>query len=442
MAGKFQDWWYRNIWSPEARALENITIDGYSLDQLLGSSNSVNGRQVNYDGSLTLSAVWRALTLKSGIISMLPFQLYRKTSKGRELVTDHPVSRLLSRRPNQKMTRVVYLDRSVQHLEGWGNHVAVPRFNGIGRVDSIDLIHPKDVECFENRSSVAYKIKGFDRVLTSSEVIHVPNTGDSIWGKSTISKATEDIGAQLDKRDYGSGIVAKGGIPVGLFMPQGKVTAEQRAQMQEAWNKAKFKNRAVAMPFGWDYKQISLPPDDISTLLNGEYDVTTIARWFGTPPQKLFELGRATHNNIEHLGIEFLQDTMNPIARRYEVEYTTKLLGLPSEQDLYLEFNMDAYLRADSVAKAEALSKLIFSGQRTPNEARELDNYDQKEGGDELFMQSGTVPISILKQMLLSKTPAQRKAIQNKVEKQLKEGIDPQLILEGLFNTNGNGKQH
>jgi hypothetical protein len=132
------------------------------------------------------------------------------------------------------------------------------------------------------------------------------------------------------------------------------------------------------------------------------------------------------------MGIAFLQDTMTPIIKKFEVEYTTKLLPLPSERNMYLEFNIDAYLRADSVAKAEALSKMVQFGLRTPNEARELDNYESKDGGDDLFMQSGTMPIPLLKQMVLTKsTPAQRKGPRVEITKE-----DLQLML----NLNGNGK--
>lgn len=324
-------------------------------------------------------------------------------------------------------------------MEGWGNHIGLPKFNGIGRVESIEIIHPSKVEAFEDRAGISYKIEG-DRVYQGSEILHVPNTSDTMWGKSTVGKATEDFAMMMDMREYGSGVLGKGGIPIGLFIPQGKVTPTQQQEMQVAWNKAKIKNRAVAMPFGWDYKQISLPPGDIAALVNGEFAIDDVARWFGTPPQKLFQLGRATYNNIEHLGIEFLQDTMSPITKRYEVEYTTKLLGLPSEQDMYLEMNMDSYLRADSVAKAEALTRLVAGGLRTPNEARELDNYEAKEAGDDLMIQSATVPIKMLQTLMMSKTPQQRQSLRKKIEKQLNEGIDPNLILEGLFNTNTNGK--
>lgn len=339
------------------------------------------------------------------------------------------------------MTKVVFIDRAMQHYELWGNHIALPFFNGIGRVERIELIDPKKVTPIETATEVVYKIDGIEGFISSENILHVPNMGCELWGKSVLRAAREDLALQMDARDYGSGFYSKGGIPTGIFLPEMHATNEQREQLQTAWDKARARRKDVAMPFGWKYQQLSIPPEDAALIATAQFGITTVARWFGVPPQKLADLGRATYNNVESMGIEFLQDTMSPIAKKYEIEYTTKLLALPSERNMYLEFNMDAYLRADSVAKAEALSKMVQNGLRTPNEGRELDNYDHLEGGDDLFMQSGTMPIRLIQQVLASKQPAQRKAMLKRIEKELNDGISPQLIIEGLFQ-NGNGKHN
>jgi hypothetical protein len=139
------------------------------------------------------------------------------------------------------------------------------------------------------------------------------------------------------------------------------------------------------------------------------------------------------------MGIEFLQDTMAPIASKFETEYTNKSFQLSTEQDLYCEFNLDAYLRADSISRAESISKQVQNALMTPNEGRKLYNLDSKEGGDELFIQGATVPLSMQKEMLTKKQPASRQSLRQKIEKQVKEGLDPQLIIEGLFGNDSKG---
>jgi hypothetical protein len=101
---------------------------------------------------------------------------------------------------------------------------------------------------------------------------------------------------------------------------------------------------------------------------------------------------------------------------------------------------LDAYLRADSATKAEQFSKYVQNAIKTPNEIRKYNNDQPIEGGDDLFIQGATVPLSMQKQLYAQKSqPKTRQSLRNKIEKQVKEGVDPQLILEGLFGNDGKG---
>lgn len=445
---RLQDWFYRNVWAPreyrEGVNLENprVPLNGITLQEALGGSMTSSGRTVGYGDANTISAVWRAMQIIEGVPASVPFQQFARTDTGRVQIkpSEHPVARMFSGRVNDKYTKPLFIERAVEHYLGWGNHIGLITWSALGVPEKIDLIHPKDVECFETDTKVAYRIKG--EVVSTDRIIHVANKGQNAWGMSTIGAAREDLAFSLDTRDYGSTTMSKGGIPVGIFIPSHNVKAEQRTELQNNWKEAKVKNKAVALPFGWEYKQISLNPQDVAFIESNQFGITTIARWFGVPPQKLADMGRATWNNVESMGIEFLQDTITPLCTKFEAEYSNKLFSLPSEIDrgYYLEFNLDAYLRADSIAKAEAYSKYIQNAIKTPNEIRKYNNDESKPGGDDLFIQSGTIPITMIQQMLMSKTPAQRESLRKKIDRQLKDGIDPQLIIDGIFNSNGNGK--
>lgn len=441
MQGKFERWFNDTIWNTnrEERGVNledpRQIISGYSLDQILGGYTSHSGRSISAAGALTLSAVYRAVAIKSGFISSLPFQVFQKTDKGRVL-SNHPTSRLLSRKPNEKVSKVIFFDRAMQHYELLGNHFAYINRNGIGRVESIDLLHPHNVEVIETKERIVYKVKGHEGYVSADDMIHVPNMGDGVNGKSVISYMREDASLMFDIRQYGESFFGRGGKPAGLLIPKASVTTTQRVEAKNSFQEAKKQGGDVAMPFGWEYKEISIPPKDADWVVSNDFSIATVARWFGVPTQKLGD-SAVKYSNVEFMGIEFLQDTMAPIAAKFENEYTNKLYQLNSEVDLYCEYNLDAYLRADSVSKADALSKRIQNAMLTPNEARALDNRSALTGGDELMIQGATVPLSLQKQMLVSKPPASRQSLKKKIEKQVKEGISPQLILEGIFGNDG-----
>jgi phage portal protein BeeE len=54
--------------------------------------------------------------------------------------------------------------------------------------------------------------------------------------------------------------------------------------------------------------------------------------------------------------------------------------------DTYIKFNADEFLRADLTTRVKAQQIQIMSGTMTPNEARELENYEPYEGGDQFVM--------------------------------------------------------
>ena len=447
MQGYLQQIWNKYVWSTEERGvnLENprVPISGWALDQVLGGGTSTTGRTVSKDAAMTMSAVYRAVAIKSGFISSLPFKVYRKTPSGR-VEENSSISRLLSVAPNPKMNKVVFFDRAMQHYELCGNHYARITRNQIGRAMQIDLIHPDAVTVKDGSTSLIYEIDyggGKKELVEATNMIHVPNMGDGYIGKSVIRYMMEDASLMMDVRGYGANFFGRGGKPIGLLIPKANVTQTQRQEMKNSFQAAKSQGGEVALPFGWEYKEVSVPPNEAEWITTNDFSIANVSRWFGVPTQKLGD-SKVKYSNVEHMGIEFTQDTMAPIASKFECEYTNKLFMLPSEEDIFCEFNLDAYLRADSVAKAETLARYIQSALITPNEARRLDNRPSIEGGDELFIQGATVPLSLQKQLYAKQEPAQtktRQSLRKKIAKQVQEGVEPQLILEGLFGNDGKG---
>lgn len=406
-------------------------MDGYTLAEVLGGSPSKSGQNVNNDNSLTLSSVWRAIQVLGGASSSIPFKVYKKTSTGREEVgvNDHPVARMLTRRPNKKVTSKVWMDRAVNHLHMRGNHYALIVRNELGQAVELQMWNPDTVEVYEDLNEVFYKRKGDDKTYRSSEVIHVPHLGDGVVGKSTIKYAKEDLGLEMSRRDYGSGVYASGARPPALLKPATNLTDPQRVQAQKSWDAAKKPGRDVLLPFGFDYVPLAFKPEEVEFLQSGNFSISTIARWFGVPPHKLYDLERSTFSNIEHMAIEFLQDTMTPILVKFEAEYTDKLFQLTVEEKrgYYCKFNMNAYVRADINARYSAYATGVHAAIIKPSEARELEEMEYVKESDRLFINQGSAPLDLIDQIALKKTPvsaAAKDALKAKFNGQTQEILD------------------
>ncbi len=420
----------------------NVPLNGFTLAEVLGGGRpSQSGVLVTPENSLKLSAVWRCVNILSGIISSLPCRPYIEDADGnRTLAKDHPTYNLFRRRPNPLYTKTVYWERAITHLLLRGNHYSeiIYAKNGVD-IQRFDIILPtlvKNITFYGEK--LWYNIIGRSEPIPMERMIHVPHLGeDPISGKSTITYAREDIGMEIARRDAGGKFWYDGGDPKGLLTTANKLTPTQEAQLKESFRNSKREGGTVLAPFGVTYTTTSMSPQDQEFIMSGNFSIAAICRWFGVPLHKLSELERATLNNIEHQAIEFLQDTIGPMIEKIENEYETKCYTLSNEIDMELEFNMNAYQRADMAARSEYFRNGIQNGFKTPNEARLAEGDNVKEGGDRLFIQQNMMPLDKVDQVLLKQ---QQKPVPQTKSAKLIEDVRAILEMAELeYKSNGNG---
>jgi hypothetical protein len=144
---------------------------------------------------------------------------------------------------------------------------------------------------------------------------------------------------------------------------------------------------------GATIKPLSMSADDSQFLETRQFSVEEIARWYGVPPHLLQHLMRATFNNVEELGRNFVQYSLVPWLKIWEQCIWQKLLT-PREQNRYfVEHNVDALQRGNIQSRTAAYASLINIGVMNRNEARKLENLDPVDGGDTFLVQGAMVPV-------------------------------------------------
>lgn len=409
----------RETGAREERAvnLEDPTqrLDGHTIAEIFGNPTTRTGLTVDNDSSERFSAVWACLRLISGIPSYMPLQIFEKTASGRRTATDHPLYTLITRKPNPFMTRQVFIERLVKNIIGWGNGFALIHEDNMGRAAAFELLKPADVKAFREGLTVSYKVKGMEAAIPARRMIHVPHLGDDIMGKSTIQYMREDVGLEFATQAYGASIFGQGMRPPGLLSTEQNLGDQQLTTLKAQWQAAKAKGGDAVLSNGLKYQPLSIPPDDAQFIDSRKFHVKTIARWFGVPNHKVNEEDTAVRANVEQQAISFLQDTIAPLLSKIEAEFTDKCF-LPSERNFYTEFNMDAYMRADSAARAEMFRTGIQNGFYSINEVRAKLNQDVREGADELFIQQNMMPVRLAEQVALkgSKAPGAEQPLNEK----------------------------
>ena len=80
-----------------------------------------------------------------------------------------------------------------------------------------------------------------------------------------------------------------------------------------------------------------------------------------------------------------------------EALVTSGKLILPQDiaAGYHFRFDVDALTRADAAARAEADSKAIRGGMKTPNEIRKRDHLPPKPNGDQLMIARDMIPLDV-----------------------------------------------
>lgn len=395
----FQRFFNTFIWGEQrATNLENpnTTINGFTLTELFGGPASLSGEQVNEQTAMTFSAVYRATSIISGIISALPFKIYLTTKEGREEARNHAYWDMFTKMPGSFYTKPVFFQRAISHYLNWGNFYARIRLTNTPR---LELIHPKTLKGIDinTRGNLVYTFSGEgldakEYKVRQDQIIHVPNLGDELVGRGIITEARETIGLEFARRKYGNLYFKDGGKPKAFISTDSVLKPEQRKEIADWIRREKQLGADIMLDSGFKYQTMTIPPEDAQFLGTGEFMVEDIARWYGVPKSKLASSKDPTHTNIENMAIEFLQDTINPILAKIESEFTVKLLS----GNEYAEFDMDAYLRADSMAQAESYRTGIMNGYMTINEVRQKKNYNPVEGGDDPLVQGAMIKLNSL----------------------------------------------
>jgi len=363
----------------------------YQSSPMAGGSSA--GIRVTADSASQLTAVWRAVGLLSGTMGMLPAKVYRRASDGsKQLLPDHPVARLLRWAPNPWQTAYQWFEMQQGHLELRGNCFSHVERDAIGRPTALIPWHPDRVKLNVSGSRVLYTLTRSDGTnfnVPMEDMLHVHGPGTTLIGYSPIALMAESLGVTAAAQAYGARFFGNDSRPGGVLQHPGKLSKDARDNIEKSWTRAHTgsnQHSVALLEEGLEFAAVGIPPEEAQFLQTRQFQVDEVARIFGVPPHMLMQLDRATFSNIEHQGAEFGRYTMQPRLVRWEQEVKRTLL--PGEDDVFLEFLMDALLRGDTKTRAEANAIRLANGNLSPNEWRRMENQNPLEGdgGDEFWM--------------------------------------------------------
>lgn len=376
--------------------LEKMILDIY------GSSSTKSGVSVNSDSAMQLIAVHNCVKILSQSIAQLPLHLMQQTSNKKEKAIDHPLYSLLHDQPNSWMTASEFWGMVVAHISLRGNFFAYKVMLTDGRTRELLPLAPDIIQSVEQKPNYslvynAHLANGEVKEIKQEKIMHIRGlVMNGYMGINPIEDyAKETVGLGLASEKFVSGYFGKGLQPGAVIKHPLSLSAPAHANLKAAL-KQKYADLAEDTNFMLldEAMDISFPAIklvDAQFLESQKLNESQIAGLFRVP---LFLLqagdAPATYASSEQFMLAFVTHALTPIVVNIEQAIKRDLLTDDEKKTYYPKFSMAGLLRGDAATRAEFYQTLINCEVLNPNEARELEDLNPYDGGNEYKTRTST----------------------------------------------------
>jgi HK97 family phage portal protein len=338
--------------------------------------------------------------LLTSLPANLPLHLYRKVNeRERELVSNTSLAIVLNRRPNRWQTPSQFRRMMTAHVKLRGNAYAMivrSMFGDKGPTELIPL-HPDRVRVVQMPDmSLVYhytRPDGRSEVFQQSQVMHLMGlTLNGYTGVTPITYLRETIGASLAMERQGSNLFRNGAQVGSVFkMPQGSNLDDAqykrlKASLDEFKSHGERAGGTLLLEDGMDLGAIGMTLVDAQWIDSRKMSRADIAMAYGVPPHMIGDTEKTTSfgTGIESQNQGYLTYTAEDDLTMWEQAVDRDLIADP-RSDLYARFNRSALVKGDLKTRTAAYASALQWGYLSPNEVRELEDRNPRDGGDVFY---------------------------------------------------------
>lgn len=369
------------------------------LVSLIGSGphgRTTAGVDINEYVAEGMPAVYACVHVISETVGQLPLKLYRRTERGREPDTSHPLYTLLHDLPNPEMTALQFQEIVTRHLALWGRAYAQIERDKSGEVVALWPLHPRRMFVDRdglNRKRFRYWMgKGEYR-----EFLHDPNrpaimhlhmnSEDGLDGRSPVWINRESLGITKAAEDFVGAWFGNGAVPGLVMSHPGKLSDKAKENLRRSWTEkfmgARKSNKVAILEEGIKLDVVGANPQksQLDQLRNAQIEAA--ARIWRVP---LFMIQNQTKDTSWGSGIEqqmlgFVNVTLMPYFEQWQQAIARDLLTRKSFNTHYAKFVFNALVRGDIKARFDAYHTARLDGVINADEWREFEDMNAIEGG-------------------------------------------------------------
>lgn len=362
---------------------------------------SVTGVAVTERRVSQLGAVQAVRYGLSSAMSSLPVMVFKRGANGaRTEQPDHPLTKLLGVRPNDRNTPAELMGEIAWHLSYWRNAYLRIIPDSENAVGNLELIHPRRLAMIERRddghiyytfnppSTIAQGQTLAAKTYRDDEIWHIrgnPLTEDGLRGEPIWESAREVFGRAIAVHDYGDLWFANSGQSGGTLEHPGNFKDKKdRDDFLENWRQAgtgKNRHRDRLLTHGVKYNTQKITNQEAQLLETEKSSDIDIFGLWSFPPHRAGRLDRATFTNIEQQSLDFVVYGLAPLAIAIEQAAERDLLLGNDDNSLFLEFNFAALLRGDLKTRYAAYLIGRQGEWLSANDCRRFENMSPRVDG-------------------------------------------------------------
>ena len=368
--------------------------------------------------ALTVSAVYRAIELRSKTIGVMPVQYQLKDSEKGNFVTDmrgagRRTNYLLQEEPNPIMTAASLWEQVTINRMQYGNGFVYIERDVFGSPIALWLAVSWGYNPIDGVYNIAYlgehgiveKIN-----VPRRDVLHFPNTyryQNGFWGRPTLEFAAETLSLIKTEKAQALETAAKGGRVKG-FISEEKPSNTQGTLAYGMFSKSstndyereinnKVYNQDITALRGLEkFVNISMTNADMQLLEQLNLGLDDVARFWAVPRPLLMLDTNSHYNDYQNATMEFHTRTILPDKSEMEREIARKLIGSESYGRRRIHICEKPLLAMDPERQAKVDMLNLQTGAKTINEIRAEHDMPTVADGDEPMASANLMTLKAL----------------------------------------------
>jgi HK97 family phage portal protein len=382
-----------------------------------GGGATGSGVSVTTRSAMRAMAVHSCVTIKANAIAQLPCHLMQRDGRNKKQATDFYLYSLLHDQPNEWMTAPEFWGMVSACLDLQGNFFALK--TGLpGR--PIREIVPCAIGSVEEviqtpNYGLWYKVRRptsdstNDGTMKNSSTIVDTIPGNRIMhlrglvlngfmGLNPIAYARESIGLALSTEKHAAKLFSHGTLLGGLLKWDKHFKSDDDAKrliasFNEVYSSVENAHKTALLEDGVTWEKMQMTSEDSQFMEARNFQKKEIVDLFFGMPLSMLQSGDkvATYASAEQFALQFVTYTLMPRLVNIERGVSRDCLTSEEKKIYYPKFSAEGLLRGDSAARATWYREMINAEVICPNEAREKEDYNPYDGGDEFRTRTSSV---------------------------------------------------